>query len=397
MVLSLTLLLDSTALNAATSSDYYKAGQQLYDAKNYSQAVSYFGAAIQLDPGNMAAYEGRANCYYALGNQQAALADYQKVQSVKPDPQVAQMIQTLQAQAPLPSLQTAAFPQKKDTTFNTNDDVRITFGTSLMTLTDFNNNNQGFNSVNQNLVVSGGIGKTYTGTLPGGLLPQLGIEVSRRFTPDWEGGLFFSYLPVGTVTNYFAILSGSIPIFYSQDSYNITSFFAGVQGRYTFSHGDLRPFVSAALMAVPMQISYSSTDLYFNSSTSQLDLETLNGTFASLGFGGQAQVGLDWELWGDLAVSASVGYQAASASHFQTTLNDNLNGTTSQVQNPTMDVVQTDFGYAIVPVSNGNLARMIYTKNGNLFIPPGTPATNPTPMIVDLSGMMGTCQVSYNF
>jgi hypothetical protein len=279
-------------------------------------------------------------------------------------------------------------------------DVRITFGASLMSLTDFNNNKQEFDSVNQNLNVGGAIGKSYTGTFPEGTLPQFGIEVSRRLNTDFEGGVFFSYLPVGTANDYFATLSGSFPIFYSQDSYNISSFFAGVQGRYTFSHGDFRPFVTGGIMVVPMQIGFNSIDNYLNPSLSQLEIDTLNGGFTALGFGGQAQAGLDWNIWGGMVVSVSVGYQAASASNFQTNLSRSIeanNVSTTQNQTATLDVVQTDFGNAIVPVSNGNLARVIYYKGPNEWIPPGTPATNPTPMVVDLSGMMGTVQVSYNF
>src|SRR5258708_38956989 len=69
---------------AVTSDDYYKAGLKLYSAQNYAQAVQYFGAAIQLDPNNTAALQGRANCYYAQGQYQNALADYQKVLEMNP-------------------------------------------------------------------------------------------------------------------------------------------------------------------------------------------------------------------------------------------------------------------------------------------------------------------------
>lgn len=89
-------LLSSHAL-AYTSSDYYNAGLQLYNAKNYQQAAQYFGAAISLDPNNAAALQGQANSYYALGQYQQALDDYQKVQALQPNPQLAAMIQNLQA------------------------------------------------------------------------------------------------------------------------------------------------------------------------------------------------------------------------------------------------------------------------------------------------------------
>ncbi len=57
----------SSNAEAYTSADYYNAGLQLYNAKNYQQAAQYFGAAISLDPNNAAALQGQANSYYALG------------------------------------------------------------------------------------------------------------------------------------------------------------------------------------------------------------------------------------------------------------------------------------------------------------------------------------------
>ncbi len=87
----------SSNAGAYTSSDYYNAGLQLYNAKNYQQAIQYFGAAISLDPNNAAALQGQANSYYVLGQFQQALNDYQKVQALQPNPQLASMIQALQA------------------------------------------------------------------------------------------------------------------------------------------------------------------------------------------------------------------------------------------------------------------------------------------------------------
>jgi tetratricopeptide (TPR) repeat protein len=109
MALSL-FLLSASALLAATATDYYNAGLQLYNAKNYAQAIQYFSAAISLDPNNTASLQGRANCYYATGNYQGALADYQKVQTIQPNPQLNAFIQSLQAkvnstaQPPMPGV-----------------------------------------------------------------------------------------------------------------------------------------------------------------------------------------------------------------------------------------------------------------------------------------------------
>ena len=396
LVLTLFVLGMSSTAQAATSADYYRAGLQLYNARNYSQAVLYFGAAISLDPNNMSAYQGRANCEYALGNKQAALADYQKVQSVQPNPQLAQFILALQAQltAPPPLPVTAAVAVapaiKRDITFKSKFDVRVTLGASMMTLTDFKNNASDLYAEGQYFQGQGN-STSYTGNVPDGILPQFGVEVSQRFTPDFEGGLFFNYLPVGTTTNDFEIPAG-VPVT-QKDSYNISAFAVGAQGRYTFSHGDFRPFFAAGVMGVPMQIAFSSTDYYVNS-TFHYETDTTNGTFTAVGIGGMAELGLDWDLGDGFVVSPSVGYQFASASNFQAAVQSS-SGSASQGQTVTLNVVQTDFGSAIEPVSNGKLMRVMYQKNAVLF--PGDNAPSNSPMQVDLSGLKAVLQVGYNF
>ncbi|HJT24658.1 MAG TPA: tetratricopeptide repeat protein, partial [bacterium] len=100
-------LLFRSPAQAYTAADYYNAGLQLYNAQNYAQAVQYFSAAIQTDPNNTAALQGRANCYYAQGQYQQALDDYQKVQAISPNPQLASLIQSLQAKV---GTSTAAAP-----------------------------------------------------------------------------------------------------------------------------------------------------------------------------------------------------------------------------------------------------------------------------------------------
>jgi tetratricopeptide (TPR) repeat protein len=96
-LLSFGCLLTTSQATAATSADYYHAGVKLYSAQNYAQAIRYFSAAIQLDPNNTAALQGRGNCHYAQGEYSAALADYQRVQAISPSDGLAQFIAKLQA------------------------------------------------------------------------------------------------------------------------------------------------------------------------------------------------------------------------------------------------------------------------------------------------------------
>ena len=103
-------LLISRTAGAYTSADYYNAGLQLYKAQNYQQAIQYFSAALQVDPNNAAALQGRANSYYSLGQYQQALDDYQKVQTLQPNPQLASMIQALQSKLGASAAPAASLP-----------------------------------------------------------------------------------------------------------------------------------------------------------------------------------------------------------------------------------------------------------------------------------------------
>jgi tetratricopeptide (TPR) repeat protein len=98
---------------AVTEADYYNTGLKFFTAKNYPQAIQYFGAALSLDPHNSPALQGRADSYYELGRYEEALRDYEAVKALKPSDQtvmelgppdeLSQRIQELQAKLSTPS------------------------------------------------------------------------------------------------------------------------------------------------------------------------------------------------------------------------------------------------------------------------------------------------------
>ena len=92
--------LPRTVLAQASPADQYvAAGQQLLNAKNYTQAAQYYYAAIKVDPNSFGAYQGLGNCYYMSGRKSDALTFYQRALSIQPgNTQLAQFVQTLQAQ-----------------------------------------------------------------------------------------------------------------------------------------------------------------------------------------------------------------------------------------------------------------------------------------------------------
>ncbi len=99
LLVVLSLSISYTKAQAATAEQYLAAGNQMYAAKNYAQAIQYLNAAIKLNPGNASAYQLTGNCYFALGNKKYALAYYQRASAMQPaNAQLAQFVQNLAAQ-----------------------------------------------------------------------------------------------------------------------------------------------------------------------------------------------------------------------------------------------------------------------------------------------------------
>ncbi len=378
--------------------DAYNIGVQLYQQEQYNQAIASLKEAVRLDPQSWQAYQILAFSYNQVGDQAEAIAAVQSSLTLHPDnPDLRKWAAQLGYQTHTAYLSGITPPPIRDITFFKMFDIRITFEESWINLADFQNNKVEFQNLSQYLNSSGDNARFYIGNIPEFILPQVDLEASIRLTPELEGGLFFSYLPVGTVTNNLQPITayygpnGAIPVTLRlQDAYSISAIEVGVQGRYTFAHGNFRPFVSGGVVAVPMQIIYGINDIYINVNSNELVNEKLNETFGALGFGGQVQVGLDWDLGQCFAVSPSVGYQILTATNFQT-----LPG--SGGERMALDVVQTDFGAALEPIQNGNLERIVY--RGAEFSPyyPGTPAPNSSAWTLALSGFKGGLQISYSF
>ncbi len=382
---------------ANTSLDAYNSGVQLYQQGKYDQAIASLKEAVRLDPQSWQAYQILAFSYNQVGDQADAISAVQSSLGIHPNnPDLRKWAAQLGYRPPPTYLSGITPPPIKDITYFKMYDIRINFGTSLITLGDFKNNKSYYQSLSQFFSSQGESGGTYNGNVPGLILPQVDLEASIRLTPELEGGLFFSYLPVSTVTNNFQVLaayydgSAIAVTLRSQDAYSINAMEVGLQGRYTLAHGNFRPFVSGGVGVVPMWINYGVNDVYFLDAGSGLENEKLNETFGTLGFGGQVQVGFDWDLGQGFALSPSVGYQFVFASNFQVT---------SGGQRTALDVVQTNLGAAIEPIENGNLERVLYDQEYPAYYPgiPGTPAPNSTPLNVDLSGFKGGIQFSYNF
>jgi tetratricopeptide (TPR) repeat protein len=104
VLFAMVLLLGTPMAFGATADEYYKAGLQLYQAKDYAKAVQYFDAALKTDPNHTGAARGAGNCHVALNQTAQAIPYYEKALALSPnDAQLAAYVQNLKAQAPAPS------------------------------------------------------------------------------------------------------------------------------------------------------------------------------------------------------------------------------------------------------------------------------------------------------
>lgn len=111
MIFVIQIPLSAQTPNAAAYLNY---GNQLYAAKDYTKAITYYKYATTLDPSNTAAFQGLGNCYYYLGQKPEALAAYQRAKTLNPSlTQLDPVIQYLQTQVNSnpanPSLPTSNF------------------------------------------------------------------------------------------------------------------------------------------------------------------------------------------------------------------------------------------------------------------------------------------------
>lgn len=90
-------------INPRNKNAHYNLGYVHYTyLKVYSQAIKHYDDAIAADPNYAEAYYSRGLCYEAVGNIDAAIADYQKSLQLKPGYELPQL--GLKRIAAIPSL-----------------------------------------------------------------------------------------------------------------------------------------------------------------------------------------------------------------------------------------------------------------------------------------------------
>ncbi len=309
---------------AVSSDEYYRAGQSFYSRKDYANAFQYFDAALQVDPKNSSALQGRANCYYTQGQYQDALTDYQNVLVKNPtNIQLSSFIEQIKAKIGSSSgaANTNVFSRKTVKNLESIDDskafgVRLESGVGLVSLGDFNTDAK--NILKQAKDVKP-YDPTYQETATvASVYPDMTIEPTIKLFTFLELGLPISVMPIGD----YRIAHSSVNQIDEQD-YKVSAFGFGLNGRVFVELNNVtKLFLSAGPVFVPMNLNY--TDSGSQSSGSSWNYSANSSNMA---IGAQCQLGADYHLGGGILISAYLGYRSASASGFPTTFNGTFGGT----------------------------------------------------------------------
>ncbi len=334
-----------------------------YKARNFQAAINFFSSDIAGNPDHAPAYMYRANSYYLLGQYALALQDFQKVQILRPNPQVAAFIARLQqwlsAHGMTPSKPVRASTALKKEKPGEGISVRVYGNQGWFTPTDF------ITDMNTNKANTAHYALTDTSATFYSMYPTSDgaavVEPCYRFDSHFEVGM-----PIASVA--------SVPVSESQYSnslgpintvYNLSAMSLGLNARYILGNGEFAFEFSGGPRFVPITMQYTSTT---NSAT-------YTSSATSLGIGLQAQFGIDWQLFTGVVISPLIGYQLVSASGFHSTITGgglNLTGT-----------------WEMVPGSQGTAIGLVQD---------GTSAPSGSrPLVIDFSGMTFGGQLAIYF
>ena len=368
-------LVTASEVYGYTAADYTNAGLQLYKQKNYAMAIRYFTAALTMTPPDPRALQSRANCYYFMGQYQAALADYEKLQAQSPSGPVSQFVQALRAKigtapavapgvsAPAASATAVESPVPAG---EKPSGLGLRLEPAFMTLsfTDFNNDAQtGKAFATQS-------GYQYDASIPSAIV-AVGVEPIGRLGGGFEIGVPFNILVIGKATQTFQDSTG-----YSQTiAYDVSAFSVGLNARYAFGNGIVRPFIGVGGLLAPIGMNYTNIVNTAPPSTTT----SLSGTFSGMAFGGQGQVGVDFHVGDPFVISIFGGYETATANSFKGSVTTSGTGT-STTDNGQLGVATSSSGPYIT------------------FLKDGDPApTGFRPLQVDLTGILAGIHLSVFF
>jgi len=299
---------------AYTSDDYYQAGLSLYQQKNYPQAVSYFKAAIQMDPGNWQAFQVLGYCDYAVNDIPDAESAFDQSLKLNPNnPGLQSFDNNLRAQNPplFAPVTAATAPAPGNSPNSENTPAAV----SQMPIPD------NFKKPRWGNVYIGGVYATM------GDLPAAASAVKKNYAYEnptvsvsnigfefgAEGGFTLDpYNAIGLEVGgaYFAGYQDSVS--YSghsgSDTYQPTMIDVGLKYIHSFLTGGSGFQIGAGL-------GLYITDLNVNQMSDSTILAT--GPMIGIGWGGTLDLGWETNLGGPFSLNASLRGRFATTSNIQ--------------------------------------------------------------------------------
>ena len=285
------------ALNA------YDQALSLFKQKQYQDAIPLFKQANAQKPGDAKLYYYLGSCQYKAGHTRDAVVSLGIACKLKPDVKLQDFVRRLRA--PL-SFQEKQWADAQIDAYGTGKTPDVPapvdypqFGLRLEPQISFFNLSEFTADVQSQSFYAGaqlGADPSYrfSANVPTGLIGYI-AEPVLRMDSHLEFGLPLSYLPVGTITeNIQSNLYGN-----SSMSYALSAMVGGLDVRLLTGDRPLQFFASIGprLASIAVNVNYSNP-----SGSGASD-------FSSVAFGGEAQVGLDWEFAGNFLFSPSIGYR----------------------------------------------------------------------------------------
>lgn len=348
----------------------YDQALSLFKQKQYQDAIPFFKQALVQKPGDPKLYYYLGSCQYKAGHTRDAVVSLGIACKLRPDVKLLDFVRRLRAPLTFQEKQWADAQVNAYGTGKTPDvpapidypqfGIRFQAQISFFNLSEFTADAQS-QAYYANSQLSTDPSYRFSSTIPNSLVGYI-VEPVLRMDTHLEFGIPLSYLPAGTVSeNIQSNLYGN-----SSLSYALSAMVGGLDVKLLT--GD-RPFqffasIGPRLASIEVNVNYSNP-----SGSGASD-------FNSVVFGGEAQVGLDWELADNFLLSPSIGYRWLQSGRLTGNLNNGGQSTLSRLE------------YA--PTNSGGPEITVVPEAG------ADPA-GESPLKVDLSGVTGGLTLSALF
>ncbi len=381
---------------AAAGPSSFDQGVSLYQQKQYPQAIPFFQQAVQENPGDGKSYYYLGLSQVLSGQSKEACVNLTLSDQKLPNPQVKQYADQLKAQlspedqtwmdgqlaasASVQSMTVAQAPVSNTRNKSRKRLYRISPFIALFNLTDFENSAESYVAAAKELQLSDP-NIQESGSVPT-MGPGISLEVENPLLTDLDWSFQIGLIDVGTANDTITN-NGSFTL---NDSYNMFLGECVLSARYYLGAGDMQPWVSAGPL-----LDFANISNYTFHLVSPGGNDDFKGPFNGFGFGGQAQLGMDFKLSDSFFITAFAGYQLASVGNLNNTINNSNVPGVAQGSTVTLEVVPTSTGKVIVPVSNGILCVPTIDQGAGSSAPAGS-----RPAVLDNSGPFLGASVAFH-